>query len=173
MDNDNITATDKNELFFDFKNTSNPDTKISDIFFDFTEWYNSQYKINKSVLVLRSMTDLSLSAVSTWEDGARRDGLTLRLPMENSLFEQVIGNGKTFHALLSDDFSGNFFEKKLLLNNSTKSYILQPLKYKNDIIGLIGFSSDSTEIYSDDKKSIFSETSSKLAEIIQEKLINI
>jgi len=169
--NNNIT-TDKNESIFDIKNISDPDIKVSELFFDFTEWYRGQYNISKSVLVLKSMSDYSLSAVSTWENGAKRDGLTIRLPLEHSLFEKVINEGKTYLSQLSDDFTGNFFEKKLLMNENTRSFVLQPLKCKDDVIGLIGFSSESSDIFNEEKQSLFEETSVKLAEVIREKLIN-
>jgi hypothetical protein len=82
-----------------------------------------------------------LSAISTWSDGQRNDGLALNLPHTKSLFEKVMEHGRLYTEGYSESFSGNFFEKKLLLDDNTKSFALHPLNCDGKIIGLIGLSS--------------------------------
>ena len=65
----------------------------------------------------------------------------MNLPHVKSLFEKVMDHGRLYTEGFSESFSGNFFEKKLLIDDGTRSFALHPLNCDGKIIGLVGFSS--------------------------------
>ncbi len=132
----NITSGTIKDLNQVFEQESDP----AEIFFEITNHLKDKYKIGKGVLVLKQ-EDSSLSAISTWANGQKRDGLSLILPPSKSLFEKVIEDGNLYTESFSNSFSGNFFERKLLLEPLTQSFALSPLKFEGEVIGLVGFSS--------------------------------
>jgi len=118
----------------------------SEMFFEIADFLSRELFINKSVLVLKEDNSV-LRAVSTWSDGLRQDGLSLNLPQKDSLFEKVIEDGRAFTESFSGSFSGNFFERKLLLDGNSSSYALVPLKSETDLLGLVGFSSTDSSTF--------------------------
>lgn len=116
--------------------------KLSDVFFGLTRQLRSQFCINRGVLVLRDKESTNLSAVSTWHDGRTRDGLTIRLPSDSSLFERVAAQGSVYTEDFCESFSGNFFERKLLIDENSRSFVLHPMKHEGEVVGLLGFSSE-------------------------------
>ena len=121
---------------------------LSEIFFALTRHLCETFEINKGVLILRQEQPKKLAAVSTWENGLSRDGLALSLPCDSSLFEQVAEQGKVYTENFCGTFSGNFFERKLLLDDDSRSFVLQPLKSGGQVVGLLGFSSQTATAFS-------------------------
>ena len=117
------------------------DTSLTKAFHDLTDKLHEEYNIDKGVLVLRPDAGRQLAAVSTWHRGALRDGLRLNLPVEASLFEKVAEQGHVYTEDFCESFSGNFFERKLLLDDDSRSFVLQPLKFEGRVLGLLGYSS--------------------------------
>jgi len=117
------------------------DTPLSEAFQTLTDCLHKVYNIDKGVLVLRHNEGRQLAAVSTWHRGSARDGLRLNLPVEASLFEKVAEQGHVYTEDFCDSFSGNFFERKLLLDDDSRSFVLQPLKCDGRVLGLLGYSS--------------------------------
>jgi len=115
---------------------------LSEIFFELTRYLRREFEINKGVLILRQEQPRKLAAVSTWSNGLGRDGLAVNLPCDSSLFEQVARNGQVYTENFCEAFSGNFFERKLLLDENSRSFVLQPLKSNGQVVGLLGYSSE-------------------------------
>ncbi|MEE8405474.1 MAG: hypothetical protein V3S17_08785 [candidate division Zixibacteria bacterium] len=135
-----VSATISNGRVRDINQVLEQESDPAEIFFEITNHLKDKYEIGKSVLILKQ-EDSSLSAISTWANGQKRDGLSLSLPPAKSLFEKVIEDGNLYTESFSDSFSGNFFEQKLLLEPLTQSFALKPLKFEGEVIGLVGFSS--------------------------------
>ncbi len=117
------------------------DTPLSEVFHALTDRLRKEYDIDKGVLVLRNDEGRQLAAVSTWHHGIARDGLRLNLPVDASLFEKVAEQGHIYTEDFCESFSGNFFERKLLLDDDSRSFVLQPLKSDGRVLGLLGYSS--------------------------------
>ncbi len=120
---------------------SHHETPLAEAFHTLTDQLHKEYDIDKGVLVLRPDAGRQLAAVSTWNRGALRDGLRLNLPVESSLFEKVAEQGHVYTEDFCESFSGNFFERKLLLDDDSRSFVLQPLKSEGRVLGLLGYSS--------------------------------
>lgn len=95
-------------------------------------------------------------------------------PSESSLFEKVISTGKSYQSNNCSDFEGNFFEKKLLLNEQSNSFLLQPLKVNDQVVALIGYSSCEPDIFGNKNLITKFEISNKFSsqiELLLEKII--
>ncbi len=114
---------------------------LSDRFTELTRQLLCKFDISKGVLVIRRPIDEQLAAISTWQSGVTRDGLTITLPTETSLFDQVAKQGQTYAEDFCDSFSGNFFERRLLLDDDSRSFVVHPLKHEGKVVGLLAFSS--------------------------------
>ncbi len=120
---------------------------LSEIFFELTRYLTETYAIDRGVLILRQEQPCRLSAVSTWKDGLGCDGLELRLPSDSSLFEQVARHGQVYTEQFCGAFSGNFFERRLLLNKDSRSFVVQPLRSEGCVVGLLAYSSESVAAF--------------------------
>jgi len=141
-------------------------TKLSDIFFALTRQLSKQFYINRGVLVLRDRGSDNLAAVSTWQNGNAREGLAIRLPSEKSLFEHVAEDGQIYTEDYCGSFSGNFFERKLLIDESSRSFVLHPIKHEGEVVGLLGFSSEEALAFSLFEEGAMDQVMSDFAELI-------
>ncbi|MEW5994575.1 MAG: GAF domain-containing protein [Candidatus Zixiibacteriota bacterium] len=116
-------------------------SRLSQVFINLTQGLRERFEIDKGVLIVRRGDSQTLAAVSTWSDGLGRDGLTINLPGDSSLFEQVAQHGQVYTESYCKAFSGNFFERKLLLDENSRSFVLMPLKSEGHVVGLLGYSS--------------------------------
>ena len=114
---------------------------LSDIFIALTQELQERFDIDRGLLVVREPGSTRFIATSTFSDRKVRKNLSLRIPTTSSLFEKVAEKGVSFSEDFTNLFSGNSFEKKLLLNDDAQSYILLPLKHEGQVIGLLGYSS--------------------------------
>lgn len=142
------------------------ETGISELFAEFTHKLRSKFNINKGVLVLRRRPGEALSAISTWNQGETLDGLSIKLPEQPSLFERVVEGGQTYWENITDLFTGNFFEKKLLIDESSQSFVLQPLRYDGEVIGLVGYSANDSTDFSRFEEDEVQRTTNEFAEYI-------
>lgn len=142
----------------------------SEVFFELTRRLSSRFYISRGVLVLSSDGGKSLAAVSTWNDGQTRDGLYIKLPSDSSLFEQVTTHGRIYTEDFCENFSGNFFERKLLIDDESKSFLLQPLKHEGEILGLIGYSSDEPTAFAVFEEGAVDELIADFIELIRGKI---
>ncbi len=118
-----------------------PSNGLSQAFDNLTRELRKKYEINRGVLVVRRHDNQRLAAVSTWNEGSIRDGLAISLPREPSLFEKVAETGEVYTENFCDAFSGNFFERKLLLDDDSRSFVVQPLKVDSEVCGVLAYSS--------------------------------
>lgn len=135
------TPSDNNSVVGVKQTKDHKETPLAEAFHALTDQLHKEYNIDKGVLVLRPDAGRQLAAVSTWHRGALRDGLRLNLPTESSLFEKVAEQGFVYTEDFCESFSGNFFERKLLLEDDSQSFVLQPLKCEGRVLGLLGYSS--------------------------------
>lgn len=156
---------EKNQTIRELEKVFEQTHSTPELFYELTECLKERFGINKSVLIIKDAESV-LSAISTWTNGQRNDGLSLNLPHTKSLFEKVMEDGQLYTELFSDSFSGNFFERKLLLDDTTKSFALQPLNCDGRIIGLIGFSSDNAGAFSMLEEGDAADIMSRFAELI-------
>ncbi|HOP08279.1 MAG TPA: GAF domain-containing protein [candidate division Zixibacteria bacterium] len=143
---------------------------LSETFFSITRELSKKYDIDKGVLVLRHDQDGKLAAISTWQRGFGRDGLALNLPTEASLLEKVAEDGRIYTEEFSGSFSGNFFERKLLLDDDTRSFVVQPLKSDGRVLGLMGFSSTQPCAFAMFEEGTVDRLADQLGALIQRKI---
>ncbi len=115
---------------------------ITEAFSSLTKDLNNNLEINKGVLVIRMQDTHELAAISTWNNGILRDGLMVTLPAKSSLFEKVAEDGSIYTEDFCSSFSGNFFERKLLLDDQSRSFMVLPLKSEGKVVGLLAYSSE-------------------------------
>lgn len=142
------------------------DTSLAEAFQTLTDQLHKEYNIDKGVLVLRPDAGRQLAAVSVWYRGSLRDGLRLNLPVESSLFEKVAEQGHIYTEDFCESFSGNFFERKLLLDDDSRSFVLQPLKYEGRVLGLLGYSSREPMAFVTFEEGALEAISNRLGSII-------
>ncbi|MCK4371845.1 MAG: GAF domain-containing protein, partial [candidate division Zixibacteria bacterium] len=99
-----------------------------------------------------------------------RDGLRLNLPVDASLFEKVAEQGHIYTEDFCESFSGNFFERKLLLDDDSRSFVLQPLKSDGRVLGLLGYSSRKPMAFVTFEEGALDDICNRLGSII-EKLV--
>lgn len=114
---------------------------ITQSFSNLTDELNNEIEINKGVLVIRMQDTHELAAISTWNNGVLRDGLMVTLPGKSSLFEKVAEDGSVYTEDFCSSFSGNFFERKLLLDDNSRSFMVLPLKAEGKVVGILAYSS--------------------------------
>ncbi len=118
-----------------------------ELFDGFTRCLEQVYDISRGFLAVREGEHTHFLAVAAWQQGRERRNLTLRLPTEGSLLEKVAEDGQ----LYSDDFAelsgGNQTEKRLLLGDSGRSFILRPLKYEGQVVGMLAYASENPDAF--------------------------
>ncbi len=139
---------------------------LSQTFFELTARLQDQFEIDKGVLVLRQEEPRQLAAVSTWSGGLGRDGLAVNLPPEASLFEKVAEQGRPYTENFCEAFSGNFFERKLLLEDDSRSFVVLPLKCQGRVVGLLAYSSHSPTAFTLFEEDILGEIADQLGTAI-------
>ena len=165
FENTGYRESTENQL--NFHKIVNQAENLSEIFFALTRHLRQKFDINKGVLLLRREQPAQLAAVSTWNNGTGRDGLALSLPCKSSLFEQVARHGEVYTENYCDSFSGNFFERKLLLDDNSRSFVLQPLKSDGQVVGLLGYSSETPTAFTLFEEGTLNGIADKLGLIIQ------
>ncbi len=139
---------------------------LAEQFFELTHQLRKRYEISKGVLVLRQEQPRRLAAISTWKHGLERDGLTINLPDDSSLFEKVAEQGQVYTENFCESFVGNFFERKLLLDETSRSFVLQPLKSNGHVVGLLGYSSENPTAFAVFEEGVLEEEAQRFASVI-------
>lgn len=149
------------------KNCSN----LAQAFSDITGELSKDFDITKGVLVIKMQDTQNLAAISTWKDGVMRDGLTVSLPSKSSLFEKVADDGSVYTEDFCSAFSGNFFERKLLLDDDSRSFVVQPLKTDGTVVGLLAYSSNQPTAFVMFEEGVVQPTTEKFASDIKSLLM--
>jgi hypothetical protein len=140
-----------------------PQSDLSEIFTGLTRDLLNSYPISRGVLLVKAGDAARFLAVSTWNEGRVRRNLSLRLPSNSSLFEKIAESGQVYTENFCALFSGNTFERNLLIGDKTKSYVVQPLKLEGAVVGLVGYSSDKPTAFVTFEEGALSGISSRLA----------
>lgn len=140
-----------------------PETDLSDIFIALTRQLQERFAIDRGLLVIREALSTRFIATSTFSDKKIRKNLSLKIPTPSSLFEKVAEQGENFSENFCDFFSGNSFEKKLLMDDDAQSYILLPLKHDGEVVGLLGYSSRTPLAFTIFERLISENLTSRLA----------
>ncbi|KAA3634684.1 MAG: hypothetical protein DWP97_06520 [Calditrichaeota bacterium] len=138
---------EEKDIAFDFQSAFSHDATLPELFSELSRRLETAYDIDKGVLAVRNANDDGFQAVATWENGEVLEGLKLSLPTDPSLFEQVAMDSRVYTDTYGGIFSGNFFEKKLLFNDDSKSYLLHPIKFEGKVIGILGYSSQTESAF--------------------------
>ncbi|UCE23368.1 MAG: GAF domain-containing protein [Candidatus Zixiibacteriota bacterium] len=144
----------------------------SELFFELTRQLKTRFNISKGVFLLRSGIDAPLAAISTWDNGQTRHGLAIKLPSEESLFERVARQGQVYTDNFCDSFSGNFFERKLLLNDSSKSFVLHPVKCNGEVIGLLGYSSSEPTAFTMFEEGAVEDIVADFGQVVRDRVLS-
>lgn len=105
------------------------------------------HDISRGFLALRESDSARFLAVARFTESGTLKSLSLRVPLINSLFEKVAEDGGMYIDSFAEWFDGNTIEHRLLVGDSTKSFLLRPLKHDTHLIGLIGYSSDHPDAF--------------------------
>ena len=114
---------------------------INKLFFRLTKKLDKLYSITKAALIVHSDQDNKLKAIAMKGNNGTCEGLALTLPEDNSLLYKVFEDNYQYIQNYPDQFSGNFFEEKILIDRATQSLAVLPIIEKNSPKGLICFSS--------------------------------
>jgi hypothetical protein len=143
---------------------------LSEQFFELTQQLRKKFEISKGVLVLRQEQPKRMAAISTWKHGQERDGLTINLPNDSSLFEKVAEQGQVYTENFCESFVGNFFERKLLLEDTSRSFVLQPLKANGHVVGLVGYSSENPTAFTLLEEGVLEQEAGEFASAIEARM---
>lgn len=168
--NEDFQSERPDASFVNFDEILSSHSDLSELFFELTQQLRKKFNINKGVLILRQEQPTKLAAVSTWKNGLARDGLALNLPCDSSLFEKVAEQGLVYTENFCEAFGGNFFERKLLLDDSSRSFVLQPLKSNGQVFGLLGYSSESPTAFTTFEEGVLDDMAGKFASIIEARM---
>ena len=139
------------------------DADLAELFRGLTRTLQTSLAIQRGVLIVREQSAARLLAVSTFERGAVRKNLSMCIPDSASFFEQVAGDGNLFTDDYYGLFSGNSFEKRLLIGDDTKSYAVVPLKCDGRVVGLLAFSSTEQAAFTAVEEGLLSGLTDRLA----------
>jgi len=117
------------------------------LFSEFTHRLQDFYEIRKGFLAVREGRNTRFLAIASFNRGRTRRNLSLRLPPTSSLFDRVIEDGRIYTENFATLFDGNTIERQLLVDDSTSSFVLRPLKHDGQVVGLLGYSSDNPNAF--------------------------
>lgn len=116
-------------------------------FAQFSRLLERLLEIRKGFLALREGNQTRFLAIASWKDDGTQRTLSLRLPQAASFFEKVAEHGQLYSESITQFFDGNTVERRLLFDEDTVSFMLRPLKYDGQLVGLLGYSSDVPEAF--------------------------
>jgi len=119
-----------------------PGRPLPDVLADVTNRLQAKFAIDRGVLLVKEDRGTRLIAIASIRRGREKRRLSLRLPEVSSLFARVADGGLIFTDEYYGLFSGNTFERNLLIDDATQSFVIVPLKHDGRVLGLLGFSSD-------------------------------
>ena len=116
-------------------------------FLQFTKSLETEYDIRKGLLALRDTDHVRFLIVATFNQRKVRKNLSLKLPLTSSLFEKVAEHGRIHTESFTELFDGNSIERRLLLDDSSRSFMLRPLKHEGQVFALLGYSSENPDAF--------------------------
>lgn len=117
------------------------------LFMRYTRLLQRKYPLTKGLLVAREENGTRFVATATFSEKHTRANLSLKLPTSSSLFEKVAEGGLLYSENCCDFFSGNRFERNLLLDWDSSSFVIIPLRHDGETIGILGYSSNEPDAF--------------------------
>jgi transcriptional regulator with GAF, ATPase, and Fis domain len=121
--------------------------EILDLFQDLTRRLRVRFPIDRAVLIVGNRSHTEYRATACFAQG-RQQHLSLTLPGESSLLQQVAAGGCIYTESFCALFSGNDIERDLLLDGEAEALAIVPIKCDAVVVGLIGFSSHDPHAFS-------------------------
>ncbi|MFH2036195.1 MAG: GAF domain-containing protein [Candidatus Zixiibacteriota bacterium] len=149
-----------------FKSVFKNNQKLSHCFFSLCKKLNKYFSISRAVLVVYSESDDSLKVIALKCSHNSREGLTLTLPKNNSLFYKVFQDGKIFIKDYFDNSIGNFIERKLLGHDECGSLAICPVIFKEKTIGLLCLASPALYAFEILAQGIFDSVLINLGQLV-------
>ncbi len=148
---------------------------VYELFFSFIKKLGRMIPVSRAVLVVKSPRDGRLKVIALKGTRASREGLALSIPQSDSLLDRIFESRATYTAHDPFGFSGNFIERRILLDESTASLMISPLSANGDIFGLIGLASPEEYAFADHREEFLGRVIQKLAPSVGEliKTLNI
>ena len=143
-----------------------PKPKYGDLFLNIIKKLESKFSIDRALLAILEADGTRFIATTTFSKEKTRRNLSLRIPTVSSLFKKVAEGGLAFSEECVLFFSGNRFERNLLIDDDTESYILLPLKHDGQIIAIVGLSSHEQSAFTAFEHTRFEKSVSSLVESI-------
>jgi transcriptional regulator with GAF, ATPase, and Fis domain len=145
-----------------FSSPANP----AELFPELITELRNHLSVSRAVLVIREKAASQYLAVATVNGGRARKNLTLRLPGQSSLFDQVANGGIAYSENFCGLFSGNSFERNLLIDADSQAFAVMPLKSDGQIVGVLGLSSDTPMAFATIDDGAMDRVSDQLAACI-------
>jgi transcriptional regulator with GAF, ATPase, and Fis domain len=139
---------------------------VNNLFFAIAKKLNRLFEITSAVLIVRSTHDSSLKVIAIKKEHYSREGLALTLPDHDSLLYRVLRKASLHIERKPDDFSGNFIERKLLLDGNARTLAICPIVSNNSVSGLLCLSSPSPSAFDLVEKGILDSTLSQFGSLM-------
>lgn len=141
-------------------------TGTDELFLGITRLLQRYLPIRKGLLALAGDDQTRYVVTTTWNDGRSRQNLSLWLPGPSSLIAMVAEDGRCYTQEFCELFSGSLFERNLLLDADSQSFVLHPLRTAGTTVGVIGYSSDEPSAFVDAGDRFLRQIAEQLAERI-------
>jgi hypothetical protein len=138
---------------------------IHKLFFAVAKKLAKIFPISTAILVTHSKQDNQLRIVDVKKAGYSAENLALIVPNRNSFLYMAYVNQEACHDFVPDIFDGNFLERKLLIDENTKTLAILPLNNDGYRAGLLCLASDRTSAFRDDA-SFLNSIARKLGDCI-------
>jgi hypothetical protein len=141
------------------------------LFFSFIKKLNRFCPVSKAILIVHSDSDEHLKVIAIKGEKSAHEGLTLTLPSDNSLLYSIFRSRVTYTAGNPFVFSGNFFERKLLLDGETKSLFVAPILLNGTAHGLVCLSSSNDGAFAEIDQGCLEQIIGKFSKVFRRKAI--
>ena len=139
---------------------------IYKLFFSLCKKLNKLFSLSTAVLVVHSVRDNSLKVIAVKNSKHSPEGISLTLPDQDSLLHSVFNDGSLHIDNSLEHFSGNFFEKKLLLGEEANSLAIIPINHDGNRIGLFCLASPRTNAFDLLDESLLRPVTAQFGEVL-------
>lgn len=139
---------------------------INKLFFAIAKKLNRLFDITSAVLVVRSIQNGHLKVIAIKKENYSREGLALTLPDRDSLLYRVFRKASLHIENITGSFSGNFIEKKLLLDEGARILAICPITSNESVSGLLCLASPSPAAFDLFEQGVLDSTLNQLGTIM-------
>ncbi|MCP4567823.1 MAG: hypothetical protein GY841_09625 [FCB group bacterium] len=105
------------------------------------------FVIDKASLAFYDDNAKRLRVTHMYDNRSLKTGLTLNFPTKGSMLYQVLAQGFPVADNYPDHISAGIIEKKILLNNATRSVLMVPLLLDSTKLGLLSLASSNENVF--------------------------